>query len=123
MASISLISVIDDDPSMLSATESLLRSHGFVTEGFGSADAFLASGDPARFECIITDVQMPGISGIELIAVLAGRKHRVPTILMTARSEHELIARATRSGAVSLLRKPFSAEALLECLRHALPLD
>jgi FixJ family two-component response regulator len=115
-----LISIIDDDDSVRSATVSLLHSMGYATECFDSAEAFLCSGDAHRFACVLTDIQMPGMSGIDLQYLLVHCDPKVPVILMTARTEEDLHVRARASGAVCLLKKPFAAELLFRCLDAAL---
>jgi len=114
-----LISIIDDDESVRLATASLLRSEGYRTELFASAEDFLA-GDAARFACVVSDIQMPGMSGIDLTDRLLAGDAAARIILMTARTERELLARAGASGAVCLLCKPFAAEQLLSCVALAL---
>jgi FixJ family two-component response regulator len=111
-----LISVIDDDESVRVATASLLRSIGYATETFVSAEDCLGSGDVTRFACMIADIQMPGMSGIDLTLRLAAQRHAVPVILMTARTEQDLLARAHSCGAAFVLKKPYTAERLLACL-------
>jgi FixJ family two-component response regulator len=115
-----LISIIDDDESMLNAVIGLVRSAGFDAQGFVSAEAFLAYGMIESFACIITDIQMPGMSGIELKKYLSGRQFSVPVIMITARDDLDLEERALASGAASFLRKPFEADALIDCLERAL---
>ncbi|WP_271195196.1 response regulator transcription factor [Pseudomonas turukhanskensis] len=114
-----LISVIDDDESLRLATASLLRSMGYATECFAHAEAFFGAGDTARFACVISDIQMPGMDGIELtrrlLAADGGRK----VILMTGRGEQALLRQARASGAVGLLLKPFEVELLLGCVGDA----
>ncbi|PTQ69202.1 response regulator receiver domain-containing protein [Pseudomonas sp. GV071] len=115
-----LISVIDDDESLRLATSSLLRSMGYATEYFANAEDFLGSGDAARFACVISDIQMPGMNGIDLTQRLMAADGDSKVILMTARTEQELHERARASGAVCLLLKPFEAERLLRCVGEAL---
>jgi len=114
-----LIGVVDDDESIRCSTASLLRSEGYVTESFDSAEDFLESGDYGRFACVVADIQMPGMSGIELANKLSRSEPPTPVILVTARSERDVLADAAESKATCLLRKPFVAERLLECLRSA----
>jgi len=114
-----LIAVVDDDESIRCSTTSLLRSEGYVTESFESAEDFLESGDCRRFACVVADIQMPGMSGIELANKLSRSEPPTPVILVTARSERDVLAGAAESRATRLLRKPFAAERLLECLRSA----
>src|SRR5258705_13251325 len=111
-----LISVVDDDDSVRSGTASLLRAAGYVTESFASAEDFLKSGDHHRFACVVTDIQMPGMSGIELANQLGQGDPPTPVILVTARTEKEILENAAQSRASFLLRKPFTADQLLECL-------
>ena len=115
-----LISIIDDDDSMRSAVIALVRSAGYDARGFASAEAFLGSGAVQSFACIITDVQMPGMCGIELKQHLTRSQCTVPVIMITARRDPGLEERAMASGAVCLLRKPFEADALFRCLESAL---
>jgi FixJ family two-component response regulator len=114
-----VISVIDDDESTLLALAGLLRFLGFETRTYGSAEAFIQAGCTEASRCIITDIQMPGISGIELKRWLDEQAILVPVIMITARSEPRLHAQALASGAVCLLKKPFDSGALLACLRRA----
>jgi len=114
-----LIQVIDDDESSLQSLAGLLRTFGFETRTYASAEAFIESGAADAPRCIITDIQMPGLSGIELKRWLDARANAVPVIMVTARSEQRLLDQARASGAVCLLKKPFDAAALLACLRKA----
>jgi FixJ family two-component response regulator len=114
------ISIIDDDESMRTAVVALVRSAGYEAHGFGSAEAFLGSGMVQSFACIITDIQMPGMSGIELKEHLTASQISVPVIMITARHDADLEERAIASGAVCFLRKPFDADALIGCLERAL---
>jgi len=114
-----LISIIDDDGSMLLALAGLLRSFGFAVEAYSTAEAFLKSGTRDRSDCIITDIQMPGLSGIELKQWLDAHANATPVIMITARLEAHLHAQALASGAICLLRKPFDSAALLASLERA----
>jgi FixJ family two-component response regulator len=115
-----LISIIDDDASLRRAIMSFVRSAGFEVSGHASAEAFLSSDEPGQSACIITDIQMPGMSGLELKAELDSRIVETPVIMITARSETPLLAAARASGAACLLRKPFAAKTLMDCLDRAL---
>ncbi len=117
--SVSLISIIDDDESMRLALAGLVRSFGFDAKTYDSAEEFLASGASEPSSCIITDIQMPGLSGLELKQWLDDHASTAPVILITARSEPHIHAQARASGAVCLLKKPFDADTLLACLRKA----
>jgi FixJ family two-component response regulator len=123
-----LIHLIDDDESSLQSLAGLLRSFGFETRTYASAEVFIESAATDAFieacaadapRCIITDIHMPGLSGIELKRWLDAHASAVPVIMVTARSEPRLLHQARASGAVCLLRKPFDAAALLACLRKA----
>ena len=114
-----LISLIDDDESTLLALAGLLRSFGFETQTYSSAEAFIQSVRVDTPRCIITDIHMPGLSGIDLKRWLDEQAIPVPVIMITARSEPHLHAQALASGAVCLLKKPFDSDALLASLRRA----
>jgi FixJ family two-component response regulator len=115
-----LISVIDDDESLRLALVGLIRSLGFQAHGHATAEAFLESGDIGETRCVITDIQMPGMSGIDLKHLLDSRAAAVPVIMITARTEAALIERARRSGALCLLCKPFETDDLIAWLDRAL---
>ena len=115
-----LISVVDDDRSVVEATVSLLESVGYAAVGFVSAQDFLNS-LPVRFtDCLILDVCMPEIGGLELQRRLAAEKVPTPIIFITANGGPEASDKAIQAGAVAFLRKPFSQESLLKALRSAL---
>lgn len=115
-----LVSVIDDDASFRSALVEALRSLEYDACGFESAEGFIAADDKRPYDCVITDIHMPGMSGFDLKHLLAARGATTPVILITARVEPDLEARAQDSGAVCLLRKPFETNDLIECLERAL---
>ncbi|MBK5413443.1 response regulator [Pseudomonas sp. TH31] len=115
-----LIAIIDDDESLRLATSSLLRSMGYRIEHFACAEFFFDSGDTLRFACVIADIQMPGMSGIDLTHTLIAADDKAKVILMTARTEQDIHAHARASGAMSLLQKPFEAQILLNCVEMAL---
>jgi FixJ family two-component response regulator len=115
-----LISIIDDDDSLRRALVRLIRSLGYDVRGFGSAEEFAESGVAEKFACIITDIQMPGMSGIELKQLLSTRDCTVPVIMITARHEAGLEEKALAAGAACFLRKPFEADVLIACLERAL---
>jgi FixJ family two-component response regulator len=116
-----LIAIIDDDESVRSSVSGLVRSLGYSARTFASAAEFLGSGAQPDSACIISDVQMPGISGIELKEALMAAGSRTPVILMTAFVSDAVMARASQAGAVCFLRKPFDAEELIRCLDAAIP--
>jgi FixJ family two-component response regulator len=114
------IAVIDDDGQFRAALVESLLSLGYGAREFASAEEFIALHGKISCDCVITDVQMPGMSGFDLKQALTARHSRIPVIMITARAEPELKATAAASGAVCLLRKPFVAAALLACLSSAL---
>jgi FixJ family two-component response regulator len=115
-----LIAVVDDDESVREAVCGLLRSVGFATNAFASAEEFLASEQLRSADCLVLDVRMPGMGGIELQRHLVAGHHEIPIVLMTAHEEECARAGALnrRSGAV--LSKPFSEEALLNAIHSAI---
>src|SRR5581483_9083731 len=119
LAAAPLVCIIDDDDSLRSALVGLLRSFGYATRGFASAEAFLQSDAVHAAACIVTDIQMPGMSGIDLKRHLAAQQHNVPVIMITARTEPDLEAKALASGAAHFLRKPFEASVLNASVERA----
>lgn len=117
-----LIAVIDDDESFRIALVDLLCSLGYAASGFASANEFIAGDTEKSCDCIITDVHMPGMSGLELKVLLTSRGSDIPVIMVTAHAEPELGIRAAVVGAVCLLRKPFESDILIDCLDKALRL-
>lgn len=114
------ISIIDDDELMRRAIAGLVRSLGFHAETFASAEDFLAAKARHSARCIITDIHMPGMSGIELKKRLTAEGCATPVIMITARSESVLHTQAQACGAFCFLKKPFEASALVSCLERAL---
>jgi FixJ family two-component response regulator len=114
------IAIVDDDKAVLEATSGLLRSNGFRTETFSSADEFLGSLLLSKAECLLLDVAMSGVSGLALQRHLIGEGNRIPIIFITARDHPGVRKEAIQAGAVDFLPKPFSAEALLEAIGKAL---
>jgi FixJ family two-component response regulator len=119
MRSASLISIIDDDEEIREATKALLRSLGYRAATFASAEEFLQSDSLGNTACLIADVQMPGLSGVDLQHWLMTRGVKIPTIFITAFPENGARARAMKAGAVGFLCKPFSEDSLLKCLDSA----
>jgi FixJ family two-component response regulator len=115
-----LISIVDDDESVREAVEGLIESLGFRVNAFPSAIDFLASPALADTSCVIADVHMPQMSGVELCQRLAEQGHDIPTILITAYPNESVRARALADGVVGYLIKPFDDDALIECVRTAL---
>ena len=115
-----MVAVVDDDDLMRTALVGLLRSAGLLAQAFASADEFLKSGNHHNTACLITDIRMPGMSGLELQAQLNADQCRIPTIFITAHGDAKMRMQAMRAGAVEFLAKPFNDEALLESVRAAL---
>jgi len=112
--------IVDDDESVREALQSLLKSMGLRAEGFVSAEDFLHSAPLPDTTCLILDVRMPGMGGLELQRQLAADERRIPIIFITAHGDEDTRARALQAGAVDFLAKPFSEEALLTAVHVAL---
>jgi FixJ family two-component response regulator len=115
-----MIAIVDDDESFRRATTSFVRSLGYGTAAFDSAEAFLKSDRINDADCVITDVQMPGMSGIEMQGRLIAQGHCLPIIFITAFPEIRVRAQALAGGAVGFLAKPFNDQGLIACLNQAL---
>ena len=119
----SLISVVDDDQAVRESIRRLLRSLGFTAEAFDSAAAFLASPRIDQTACLIADINMPGMTGVELYGHLIDAGRAIPTILITAYPDDSVRERALNDGVICYLRKPFEEADLLLCVREALGRD
>jgi FixJ family two-component response regulator len=119
----SVISIVDDDESVRESTADLIRSMGFDTKSFPRAESFLRSRTIGRTACLIADVRMPGMTGIELHDRLVGTGNAIPTILITAYPNDRDRAQAMRSGVICYLSKPFGEAELLSCIHAALKHD
>jgi FixJ family two-component response regulator len=115
-----LVSVVDDDAAMRDSTCWLLRSCGFEAESFASAPEFLASPKKARTACLILDVRMPGMNGVELQSRLTEENASIPIIFITAYADGEEERHAKAGGPLAFLRKPLKEDALLAAVREAL---
>ena len=115
-----LVAIIDDDESVRVTTDSLVRSLGYITHTYASAAEFLESNGLSDLSCVIADVQMPGMSGVELQAHLRTQGYRVPFIFFTAFPDEKIRARALADGAICYLTKPFDWESFVEGLQAAL---
>jgi FixJ family two-component response regulator len=115
-----LVAIVDDDHSMRSALQGLLKSVGLPSQAFVSAEEFLKSGQQYQATCLITDIRMPGLSGLELQARLNAEHCRIPTIFITAHGDAQMRMRALREGAVEFLAKPFDDEVLIGTVRATL---
>jgi FixJ family two-component response regulator len=120
LTTVPVISIIDDDASVRTATGALVRSLGFTVQVFASAEEFLKSARADDMSCLITDVQMPGMSGLELQRVLAAQGSRTPIIFITAFPEARIRSQAEAAGAAGFLVKPFDEDAMIACLDRAL---
>lgn len=115
-----VIAIVDDEESVRVAIDSLVRSLGYQSCIFPSAEAFLASEQLSTSACLITDVQMPGMDGLELQRVIVKSGRQLPIILMTAFPEASIKARAESEGASSFLSKPFDGQTMINCIERAL---
>ena len=116
----SLVAILDDDELMRGALQGLLKAVGLPAEAFVSAEDFLNSGQQHQVACLIADIRMPGMSGLELQAKLNAERCRIPIIFITAHGDEKLRMQALRAGAVEFLAKPFDDEVLLDRVRAAL---
>ena len=115
-----LVAIVDDDDLMRSALQGMLKSVGLPSQAFASAEEFLMSGQQHHTACLIADIRMPGMSGLDLQAKLNAEHCRIPTIFITAHGDTKMRMQALRAGAVEFLAKPFDDEALLGSVRAAL---
>jgi len=115
-----LIAVVDDDELVRGALQRLLKASGLGTVSFGSAEDLLKSGQLPDIACLIVDIRMPGMSGLELQAKLKAERCRIPIIFITAHGDAKMRTQAMRDGAVKFLAKPFDNTVLLEAVHAAL---
>ena len=115
-----LVSVVDDDESVRDSLPDLLRQFGFAAQGFSSAEAFLASEVVSETSCLLLDIAMAGMSGLDLQQELIRRRQQIPIVFITAHGDETLRPRLLARGAAGCLFKPFSETALLEALNAAL---
>ena len=115
-----LIAIVDDDDLMRNALQGLLKAVGLPARAFASAEEFLQSGQQHQTACLIADIRMPGMSGLELQVKLNAERCRIPTIFITAHGDTKMRLQAMRAGAVEVLAKPFDDEVLLQNVRAAL---
>ena len=114
-----MIAIVDDDEALREAMRSLVRSLGYGVSTFGSAEEFLKSEQVSDISCLITDLQMPGLSGLDLQERLIARGHRFPIIFLTAYPDEDVRIRAMKAGAIGFLSKPCRDEHLLGYLNKA----
>jgi FixJ family two-component response regulator len=115
-----IIAIVDDDESVRFALKGMMKSVGLPAQAFASAEDFLNSGILHQIACLIADIRMPGMSGLDLQKKLNAEHHRIPTIFITAHGDAKMRLQALRAGAVEFLAKPFDDEVLLENIRAAL---
>ena len=114
-----LVAIVDDDRSIRDATRDLLKSAGFSAATFEDAASFLGSASRGSVACLVTDMRMPGMTGLELYESLVASGDRIPTVLITAHPEDVTQSRAREAGITCYLSKPFSPDDLLHCVREA----
>ena len=114
------VAIVDDDGSVQSALQDLLEADGLSARCFGSAEEFLESGLQRKAACLIVDIRMPGMSGLELQATLNADDCQIPIIFITAHGDEKMRMQALRAGAVEFVAKPFDDEALVASVRAAL---
>jgi FixJ family two-component response regulator len=120
MSAAPLISIVDDDDSLRNSLNNLIRSVGFRAQGFSSAEAFLNSNQVPDTACLILDVRMPGMNGLELQRQLVAANCRIPIVFITSHGDDDARAQALKAGAVDFLYKPFREETLLKAIDSAL---
>jgi FixJ family two-component response regulator len=118
-----IVFVVDDDPSVRTSTERLVRSMGFMVQTFGAAKEFLASARPDGPACLVLDIRLPGLSGLDLQRELARSGVEIPIIFMTGHGDIPMTVRAMKAGAVEFLTKPLRRQALLDAIRTAIDRD
>jgi FixJ family two-component response regulator len=116
----SVISVIDDDASVRAATDNLLSSYGYIVHTFASAEEFLQSTHLNGTSCVVADVQMPTMSGLDLLSHVRARGYDAPFLFITAFPEESVRARVSKAGGIGFLAKPFAASDLIKCVETAL---
>ena len=120
MAGRPLVAIVDDDQSIRNATRDLLRAAGFSTATFEDAESFLGSASRASTACVVADMRMPGMTGLELYQALVASGDGIPTVIITAHPDELTQSRAREAGITCYLSKPFAPDDLLECVREAL---
>ena len=115
-----VVAIVDDDEAVRIALEGLLKSAGLTARAFESAETFIKSGQQVKVSCLIADIRMPGMSGLELLARLNAEHCRIPIIFITGHGDAQMRIQALRAGAVEFLAKPFNDEVLVESVRAAL---
>ena len=114
------VAIVDDDESIRAALQGFMKEAGLPAQAFASAEEFLAAGELNQVGCLVADIRMPGMSGLELQARLNAERHRIPIVFITAHGDASMRMQALRAGAVEFLAKPFDEEVLLDCVRAAM---
>lgn len=114
------VAIVDDDASVRIATQNLVRSMGWAVQAFASAEDFLVGVKTSSVDCLITDVQMDGLGGVELAIVLRSRGFEIPVIFITAFPDERVRERAMAAGGIEFLAKPFDGQQLISCIELAL---
>ena len=120
MPGVPLISIVDDDDALRNSLDDLIQSIGFRTQGFSSAEAFMSSNEARDTACLILDVRMPGMNGLDLQRQIVAANWRMPIIFITSHADDDARARALKGGAVAFLYKPFREAELLNAIDAAL---
>ncbi len=120
MPTVPLIAIVDDDDSLRNSLDNLLRSVGFRAQGFSSAEAFLHANQAPDTACLILDVRLPGMNGLDLQRQMVAANCRIPIIFVTAYADDDVRVRALEAGAVDFLSKPCREEDLLQAIEAAL---
>jgi FixJ family two-component response regulator len=120
MAKRPLVAIVDDDKSFRGATRDLLRAAGFSTATYEDAESFLSGSDLATTACLVADMRMPGMTGLELYQTLVASGKDIPTVIITAHPEEVTQSRAREVGISCFLSKPFAPDDLIECVQLAL---
>ena len=114
------VAIVDDDESIRAALQGFMKEADLPAQSFASAEEFLGSGDVNQVGCLVADIRMPGMSGLELQARLNAERRRIPIVFITAHGDASMKMQALRAGAVEFLAKPFDEEVLLDCVRAAM---
>jgi FixJ family two-component response regulator len=114
------VAIVDDDESIRAALQGFMKEAGLPAQAFASAEEFLGNSELSQVGCLVADIRMPGMSGLELQARLNAERHRIPIVFITAHGDAGMRMQALRAGAVEFLAKPFDEEVLLDCVRAAM---
>lgn len=115
-----IVYIVDDDAAVLDSLAVLLSTAGLKVETFGNADEFLDTWSPATTGCLVLDIRMPGMSGLDLLEQLASRKARIPVVMITGHGDVKIAVKAMKLGAADFIEKPFKYEVIIDSIRNAL---